>query len=217
MKYLVVLNEAPLALQFEIIRTGRLLYESSRNKRTDAEDRIVRDYLDVEPLLGRSFRDIAEEAGGRARRFNKQLAANRTQTARNALDLLERLSSMSLGEFKGDPDNYGIAEHHLRRALEALLDVGRHVVVKSSWGNPSKYREIFDFLEQGKVLSANLAQRGRELFSYRDRLVHEYCEVTCEELWDVLQSRLSDIRDLLAAVLRHISNPKQPSSAQQDR
>lgn len=61
---LVILNEARLTLQFEIIRTGKLLYESSRDERTDAEDRIVRDYLDFEPLLERSFREIAEEARG---------------------------------------------------------------------------------------------------------------------------------------------------------
>ncbi|MEW6046144.1 MAG: nucleotidyltransferase domain-containing protein [Bacillota bacterium] len=61
---LVILNEARLTLQFEIIQTGKLLYESSRDERTDAEDRIVRDYLDFEPLLEQSFKEIAEEARG---------------------------------------------------------------------------------------------------------------------------------------------------------
>jgi len=55
---LVVLNEARLPIQFEIIRNGRLLYEQSFDERTDAEDRIVRDYLDFKPFLERSAEDI---------------------------------------------------------------------------------------------------------------------------------------------------------------
>lgn len=137
--------------------------------------------------------------------FNRQLVADRTQAARNALGRLERLSSMSFEEFKGDPDNYAIAEHHLRRALEAVLDIGRHVVVKSGWGNPTKYREIFDFLERGGVLSATLAQSGRALAGYRNRLVHEYAAVTQDEMWEVLQTKLPDIRELLAALVRYVS------------
>jgi len=55
---LVVLNEARLPIQFEIIRNGRLLYERSFDERTDAEERIVRDYLDFKPFLERSAEDI---------------------------------------------------------------------------------------------------------------------------------------------------------------
>jgi predicted nucleotidyltransferase len=58
---LVVLNEARLPLRFEIIRHGRVIWESSRDARTDAEDVIVRDYLDFRPFLERSFRDIIDD------------------------------------------------------------------------------------------------------------------------------------------------------------
>jgi predicted nucleotidyltransferase len=59
---LVLLNRAPLPLQFEIIHTGILLYESSSDARTDFEDIVVRDYLDLGPMLERSRQEIMEEA-----------------------------------------------------------------------------------------------------------------------------------------------------------
>lgn len=59
---LVVLNEARLALQFEIIRSGRVLYELSFEDRVSAEEVIVRDYLDFEPLLRQSALEILEAA-----------------------------------------------------------------------------------------------------------------------------------------------------------
>ncbi len=61
---LVILNKAPLPLQFEVIHTGKVLYESDPEARTDAEDLIVRDYLDLQPWYQRSYREILEEALG---------------------------------------------------------------------------------------------------------------------------------------------------------
>ncbi|MCL6581362.1 MAG: nucleotidyltransferase domain-containing protein [Firmicutes bacterium] len=59
---LVVVNEARLPLQFEIISRGRLVWEADREARTDAQDVIVRDYLDFRPFLERSLRDMVEGA-----------------------------------------------------------------------------------------------------------------------------------------------------------
>lgn len=59
---LVVVNAVRLPLQFEIIHTGRVLYELSFDARTDAEDIIVRDYLDLQPMYEQNFREILEAA-----------------------------------------------------------------------------------------------------------------------------------------------------------
>ena len=46
---LVVLNKAPLLLQYEIIRHGKVLKEN-RQKRIPFETHVLREYLDTEPL-----------------------------------------------------------------------------------------------------------------------------------------------------------------------
>lgn len=58
---LVIINDASLPVRFDIIRHGRVLWEASFDERTDAEDLIVRDYLDYRPFLERSFREIVDE------------------------------------------------------------------------------------------------------------------------------------------------------------
>lgn len=58
---LVILNQAPLPLQFEIIHTGKILYEADVDARTTAEDIIVRDYLDLQPMYERSYRETIED------------------------------------------------------------------------------------------------------------------------------------------------------------
>ncbi|HCW51637.1 MAG TPA: hypothetical protein DGR79_06185 [Clostridiales bacterium] len=211
---LVVLNEARLPLRFEIIRHGRVLWESDPDARTDAEDIIVRDYLDFRPFLERSFRDMLDDSPPGAAEeacpmFNLSLVADRAQTVRNSLARLRELSTLTLDEFRAVPDNYAIAEHHLRRALQALLDLGRHLAVKSGWGNPSHYREIFDLLERGGVIPPELADKGRGLAGYRNRLVHDYAVVTADELWEILRTRLADVTELLRRLMEHAESERQ--------
>ena len=87
--------------------------------------------------------------------FNEQLAADHAQLIRISLARLERLVALSWEEFVANPDNFAIAEHHLRRALQAVLDLGRHVLVKAGFGNPANCKEIFDLPEGGGVLGPN--------------------------------------------------------------
>lgn len=61
---LVVLNRAPLPLQFEVIHTGRVLYEPDPEARTDWEDLVVRDYLDLQPWYAQSYRELLDEGKG---------------------------------------------------------------------------------------------------------------------------------------------------------
>lgn len=61
--------------------------------------------------------------------FNEQLVADRAQLIRTSLMRLESLAALSWEQFAANADNFAIAEHHLRRALQALLDLGRHAVV----------------------------------------------------------------------------------------
>jgi uncharacterized protein YutE (UPF0331/DUF86 family) len=135
--------------------------------------------------------------------FNLSLVTDRAQTARSSLARLRQLGALSLAEFRALPDGYAVAEHHLRRALQALLDLGRHVAVKSGWGNPSNYREILDLLERNGVMPTELAEKGRGLAGYRNRLVHEYAIVTEDELWGILKTRLPDLDELLLRLVEY--------------
>lgn len=63
--------------------------------------------------------------------FNLSLVADRAQTVRRSLARLRELAALSPEQFQAVPDSYAVTEHHLRRALQALLDLGRHI--SGSW------------------------------------------------------------------------------------
>jgi len=133
--------------------------------------------------------------------YNQQLIAERTQMIRASITRLKELAALTKEDFVGDPDNYAIAEHHLRRALQALLDLGRHIVVKNNFGNPTSYREVLDMLAQHSVLDPVFARKVRGMAGYRNRLVHDYAEVTNEEMVDILKNELDDLTQLLNQLL----------------
>lgn len=95
-------------------------------------------------------------------------------------------------EFLADSRNVAAAESLLRRAIEALLDVGRHILAKGFGAPVSEYKAIADELGARGVLDAETAGLLRVLAGYR-RLVHFYADVTPQELHEICRDRLGDL------------------------
>lgn len=124
--------------------------------------------------------------------FNLALITERLNIIRNAVKRLKLLAGMSAEEFCRSEDAVDIAENRLRRAIEALFDLGRHLVVKSGAGVPPDYRSVIELLSESGILPGDFAARIEGMAGYRNRIVHDYNKVTPEELYQILQTRLSD-------------------------
>ena len=110
--------------------------------------------------------------------------------------MLTEINLLPLGsyeEFAADSRNIWTAESCLRRALEALFDLGRHIMAKCFGKGVSEYKEIAVELERAHVLSQDEAKLLRTLAGYRNRLVHFYHDITKEELYGICKNDLGDI------------------------
>ena len=106
--------------------------------------------------------------------------------------------------FLADPRNVASAESYLRRALEALLDLGRHVLAKGFGQVVVEYKEIARGLEQVGVLDREQSALLRQLAGYRNRLVHFYHEISDQELYDICTRQLGDVDTVLVAMVAWI-------------
>lgn len=104
--------------------------------------------------------------------------------------------------FLSDPRTIAAAESYVRRGLEALLDLGRHILAKGFGRAVVEYKDIPWQLREIGVLGEREAGLLREMAGYRNRLVYFYSEVTPEELFHIRSSRLTDIEDVLSGLLR---------------
>lgn len=127
------------------------------------------------------------------------------QEIRQNAKRLEEISQMSFPEFAANADNYAIAEHHLRRVLEAILDIGRHIIARQGLGRPGNYTQIFDILGREAVLPAKFVKENRGLPGYRNRLVHIYHEVTTEEIFEIISTKLPAIKEFCRLIVEYIN------------
>ena len=95
------------------------------------------------------------------------------------------------------------AESCLRRAQEALLDLGRHLLAKIFGEAVAEYKRIAEELDRRQVLAPEAAHRLRVLAGYRNRMVHLHHDVTKEELYSISASRRCWPRCLYAK--RHLA------------
>jgi uncharacterized protein YutE (UPF0331/DUF86 family) len=114
---------------------------------------------------------------------------------------IEGLPLSDMAAFEADPRNAASAESYLRRALEALLDLGRHILAKGIGQGPAEYKEVAIALARAHVLDESQGALLVRLAGYRNRLVHFYDEVSDEELYEICTQHSADLSALLEALL----------------
>lgn len=113
--------------------------------------------------------------------------------------MMESLSDLHLEEktaFLADRHKIAAAESYLRRALEALFDIGRHILAKRFAYPATEYKEIAKGLSDKRVLVEEEAELMRKMAGYRNRMVHFYHEITPEELHEICLYHVNEIKFL---------------------
>ncbi len=140
--------------------------------------------------------------------ISRRVVADRLGIARELLGDIRALPLSDQDEFFADRRNLWTAESCLRRTLEAMLDVGRHILAKGFAVGVSEYKEIATGLEQHGVLSPVDASLLRTLAGYRNRMVHFYHEVSGEELFAICGEQLGEVEQVCHALAEWIrENP----------
>lgn len=132
------------------------------------------------------------------------IVAERIAWVRKMLEGIRSLPLAGYEQFQSDPRTPAAAESHLRRALEALLDLGRHILAKGFSLAPAEYKEVADQLGKAGVLSEEDRALLRQMAGYRNRMVHFYHEVSQEELYALCTIHLSDLERICEAILRWV-------------
>ncbi len=134
----------------------------------------------------------------------KVRAVTVVQKAAQVRAMLAGIQGLPLSDpaaFEADPRNAASAESYLRRALEALLDLGRHILAKGFGRGPAEYKGVAIGLARAQVLDESQGALLVRLAGYRNRLVHFYDEVTDEELFEICTQHAGDIGEILDALL----------------
>lgn len=111
----------------------------------------------------------------------------------SCLEELRPFPKMDKEEFLADKKNPPFVESYLRRSLEAIFDIGRHILAKTSGFKEIEYKVIAKELGRKGVVTEELSDVLFTMAGYRNRMVHFYREVTPQELYCITRDNLKDI------------------------
>ncbi|MBU3965371.1 DUF86 domain-containing protein [Patescibacteria group bacterium] len=127
-------------------------------------------------------------------KLDREIILERFDIIQKSLNRLEKLKLLSKGKFFLD-DNFAIAEHYLRYALEAIFDICAHILARIPGVKADEYKEMA--LEMGKqrLVPKEFAKKNLyEMAGYRNRLTHFYFEIKPDEMRKIIQEDSGDFK-----------------------
>lgn len=118
---------------------------------------------------------------------------------------LRRLAKRDTDALLADEDVLAGVKYRFVVAIEACIDVGRHLVASEGLRAPRDYADVFTVLREGGFLSDEVAATLRDTARFRNLLVHEYAVVDDNRVIEILHTGVDDLqgfRQTLADAVR---------------
>jgi uncharacterized protein YutE (UPF0331/DUF86 family)/predicted nucleotidyltransferase len=177
---LVLLDQAPLSLQARVVLNGLPILDEND---VAWEERVLARHADLDAWRKENWdvtRQLARRgAMGEVNMIDKGQIERFVFLIRDAVHELQSLSLKEIGleRYQANKRTRALSEHYLRLAIEATLDLGRHVVVKTGLGVPQEYREVGKILGEKGVVPVDLGKKLEAMAGMRNVLVHLYWDI----------------------------------------
>jgi uncharacterized protein YutE (UPF0331/DUF86 family)/predicted nucleotidyltransferase len=206
---LIWLNQAKLSLQWEIVRTGELLFCcDARAVAAFVEEttRMARD-LSYYSRLGQgwysAFLVQAYLQSEKQTMVDRRRIMQKIDYIRNTCrPALQQLATLSEERFVTDPIALGATKYYLHSAVEAMLDIANHIVSRQGLGTFETHAQTFGVLVAHGILQRERLTTYRQMIGLRNRLVHLYEDVDPIVLYRVVTQSLEDFDPFIADITR---------------
>ena len=91
---------------------------------------------------------------------------------------------------------------NIQRAIQAALDMGLHIIKSNRWGMPGESRQIFEILEERKIIDLTLASNLKRMVGFRNLAVHDYQNLNLEVIHYIIKERLKDLLEFSKTCLQ---------------
>ncbi|MCG8451862.1 MAG: DUF86 domain-containing protein [Spirochaetales bacterium] len=90
---------------------------------------------------------------------------------------------------------------NIQRACQATIDIGNRILALQKASAPQESREIFEELQNRKLISPELSHSMKMMVGFRNIAVHEYQRLDINILKAVIEKHLDDLREYGETVL----------------
>lgn len=122
-----------------------------------------------------------------------------------AQNKLVTLSGTLKEKFLTNYEKTDSAKYNFIVAIEAMIDIGNHLIAEKKLGLPKEYGDVFRILEEKGVFSKEYTTKFVEMAKFRNLLVHIYWKVDNEKLYSILKENLEDFNIFTEAVRKYLT------------
>lgn len=204
---LVLLDQAPLPLQVRVVLDGLRILDGDG---AAWGERVLARHADLAAWRQENWdvtRQLARRgAMGEVNMIDRERVERFVFLTRDAVRELRVLSLKEMGMemYQADKRTRALSEHYLRLAIEATLDLGRHVVVKTGLGVPQEYREVGKILREEGVLPVDLGKKLEAMAGMRNVLVHLYWDIDYALLYKTIVEELDTFERYIERLFHYL-------------
>lgn len=81
----------------------------------------------------------------------------------------------------------GSVMYYLFMGIEAILDIGQHILTEQFESGAEDYEGIIKKLNEKKVISDDLTKRSEGMGKFRNKMIHEYADIDMELIINYLK------------------------------
>lgn len=174
------LSKASTTLKRHILKKGLKLVDKG-----GYEDEAWREVAIALPEV-KALQSLIYEVGLRSLDcgLNKDLLKSRGyEIVERVATLKEEILSKSREEILASRLYRSSMERCVHVAIEAMLDICRHIVSAKKLGLPETYRELVELASNAGFMPEGLAERIKELVGLRNLLIHRYMAIEFDKLY----------------------------------
>lgn len=138
--------------------------------------------------------------------LDEERITNRIAVITDNLRELKEIRDTSLEDFLSDKQKIAAAKYFLQTSIEAIVDIGNHIIARLRFGVPENNFQTFELLVQNKVLDRDKLSTYRQMVKFRNLVVHLYHTVDDERVYQILQENLDDFEDFISKIVSYRAN-----------
>jgi uncharacterized protein YutE (UPF0331/DUF86 family) len=124
---------------------------------------------------------------------NNEIVKNKLIHLEEYINDLDAYHDLTLEELKNDKVLFRYLERTLHLAVEAVLDIGGHIISDERLGSPSFNSEIIEILAKNNIIKENVDDYI-EMAKFRNIIVHDYADIDPEILLKIVQEKTDDLK-----------------------
>jgi uncharacterized protein YutE (UPF0331/DUF86 family)/predicted nucleotidyltransferase len=195
---IVDIDKAGLPLKYKVLTQGVKLV----NKR-DAEGALISDVVENYPIYNMDYEYLCNLWLKEDPRIDKKLLLKRLdELLRNVTMMKEKYVDKDVSWLLKDLERAYAFERSIHRALEAMLDICRHIVSAKRLGLAEYYSDYPLRIAEANLMDSQMAASISKLAKLRNILIHEYTELNYEKLLDEARKLVNELSPKFTEWLR---------------